>query len=176
MLLFIAIITRWEKASKSQAAFCPFEAHRHRLSLRCLSSCHFAGGPAGIPPILPSSSPRFRSLCRSVSLICYFHPLLFFAFVSLPCHVISPFPLYASCIFILPPPLLLPLFQYHRGDNRLLTLLRFLFTDMSISWAYSQGFKGKALLFKLLMISETVFLWFNHSLVHFYHSGKTSWV
>lgn len=49
------------------------DAHHHRLCLRCLSGCHFGGGPAGILTLLPSSSPSpLPTLCVAL-LSCFYH-------------------------------------------------------------------------------------------------------
>lgn len=56
------------------------DAHHHRLSLRCLSGCHFSGGPAGVL-ILHSSSPLFCPLNLLHCFYRFLHSLLF-CFVS----------------------------------------------------------------------------------------------
>lgn len=80
-----------ERAGARQR-FAPLKPHRHRLSLRCLSSCHFAGGPAGIPtpPPLPHRPPR-SSTCSSRLL---FPSLLCICFSSLPRSFPSPTPFF----------------------------------------------------------------------------------
>lgn len=54
------------------------DAHQHRLSLRCLSGCHFGGSPAGILNLLPASS-----------LFCWLS--LLSSFVSFHCSLCLPF-------------------------------------------------------------------------------------
>lgn len=87
-----------ERAGARQR-FAPLKPHRQRLSLRCLSSCHFAGGPAGIP-----TPPHLSLIAYPPPLpaphACYFHH--FYAFVSLPClyHFSSPCPLFPVCTYL----------------------------------------------------------------------------
>lgn len=182
-LIYAAVYYHYHQTRGSEqepGCISPLDAHHHRLSLRCLSGCHFAGGPAGIPTPLPSSSPLFCSLYLLHSFvvsvtfcICFSSPCAIFLFCFTSW---SHFQAAASS-----PPT--PLLFLLSSSSHLVTVVT---TALSVCsnlclqiffWASSCSFKGETVPFKHLMISETVFFqWFNHSLVHFYHSGKTSWV
>lgn len=150
----------------------PLDAHHHLLSLRCLTGRPFAGGPAGFPTALHSSlSFSFVSvtfcICLS-SLLCCF-PLLSSILVLLSSHLLPFSYPYISVFsfFIL---------QFgHRGDNNPFAWM-FIYRYVYFLGLLMQ-FQRQSCESTHLMISETVFIqWFNHSLVHFYHSGETSWV
>lgn len=160
------------RASRSQAAFRPFEAPSSssesqvfiELSLRRRPSRH-ADPPRPSLIAFPAPLPAPHA--------CYFHH--FYAFVSLLCLYRFPLPPPFSCIYIselnfrsvLPPlPYSCLLLRHHHSGNSFFTLLKFVFTDMSIFfWAVSPGFffVGDAELLKLLTISESVSARFNRS-------------
>lgn len=120
----------------------PRKPRRCRLSLRCLSSCHFAGDPAGVAP-LPPPPPHRRSPPLPAPHACYFHH--FYAFAPLPCACSSyiselNFPSVLSTRL----PAGVFLLQCRRGGSGLFTLLNFfLFTDTpAFRAAASLGFRS----------------------------------
>ncbi len=77
MLIYAAVYYHYHMTRGSEqepSCISPLEAHHHHLSLRCLSSRHFTGGPAGVPTLFASSSPPSHSL--SVALLCCFNHFL----------------------------------------------------------------------------------------------------
>ena len=72
-LIYAAVYYHYHQTRGSErepGCISPLDAHHHRLSLRCLSSCHFAGGPAGVPGApSPSSSPLLHPLRPSDSFL-----------------------------------------------------------------------------------------------------------
>lgn len=103
-LIYAAVYYHYHQTRGSErepGCISPLDAHHHRLSLRCLSSCHFAGGPAGVPGApSPSSSPLLRPLRPSHSFLSSLS--LFFAFVSPLSGVSLPSP--PLCLISTPPP------------------------------------------------------------------------
>lgn len=123
------------------------DAHHHCLSLRCLSGCHFSGGPARILILFPSSSPSLLPT-KSVALLCCFyhflHSLLFcfiffFLFFLIFYSVASPSP--CAPFLFLPPPSSHLVTQATKAVLLIHYLPNFLFTDPSIFWACSCTFK-----------------------------------
>lgn len=150
-LIYAAVYYHYHQTRGSErepGCISPLDAHHHLLSLRCLSSCHFAGGPAGVPGApSPSSSPLLRplrpshSFLSSLSLFCCicFPPLWRVTSLS---PFMSHFHAASSSSHLVSHPLSFFIFPFgHRGDSILLTLLKYLFTDLSTFQAYSCRFK-----------------------------------
>lgn len=177
-LLFITIITRREEASERLLAF---------RSLTPIIIVWVSGVYRAVTSEEAQQASQYSFLYHPLSFahsIC--RSLLLFLSLSALMTVLSFF-YFLSLIFMAPPPLLTELFSF------LLSSYTHLFTEVTTNTSHfliicsifisqiflfscSCGFKEESVPVKYLMILEAVFLWFNHSPVHFYHSGKTSWV